>query len=92
MTGEASPGYLPYPGVAHIIYKRLPGVRFIMLGRNPIERMYSSYQYNYVAPMVDEMKRGHVKRIEKGHDDDYYQKYLFSFEEMIVAELAHLQK
>jgi len=92
MTGEASPGYLPYPSVAQLIYNRLPGVRFIMLGRNPIERMYSSYQYNYVVPMIEDMKKGLVKWVEKGHEDDYYQKYLFSFEEMVVAELRHLQQ
>lgn len=92
MTGEASPGYLPYPDVAQLIYNRLPGVRFIMLGRNPIERMYSSYQYNYVVPMIEDMKKGRVRRIEKDHDDDYYHKYLFSFEEMVVAELRYLQQ
>lgn len=88
-----SPGYLPYPNVANLVYSRLPGVRIIMVGRNPIERMYSSYLYNYVAPMVEQMRKGRVHNVLRGHDnDEYYQQYLFSFQEMVVAELAQLQK
>ena len=92
MTGEASPGYLPYPDVPHLIQKRIPGVRIIALGRNPIERMYSSYEYNYVRPTVEEMQKGRVSHIERNRDDEYYMSFLFSFEEMVAAELAWLKK
>lgn len=92
MTGEASPGYLPYPSVANLVHRRLPGVRILALGRNPLERMYSSYQYNYVFPTIQQLKKGlAVRHVERFKDDDYYQQFLFSFEEMVVAELAQLQ-
>ena len=92
MTGEASPGYLPYPNVPDLIHTRLPGVRILMLGRNPLERMYSSYQYNYVSPTMDNMRKGRIRGILKDKDDEYYLSHLFSFEEMVVAELERLQE
>jgi hypothetical protein len=93
LTGEASPGYLPYPDVTHLIYKRLPGVRMIAVGRNPIERMYSSYEYNYIRPTVEEMQKGHVAHVPRNRDEMYYRaNFLYTFEEMIVAELQWLQQ
>jgi hypothetical protein len=43
MTGEASPGYLPYPDVAKLVHERLArsGVKIITIGRDPIERELS---------------------------------------------------
>jgi hypothetical protein len=92
MSGEASPGYLPYPSVPHLIEERLPGgMRILVLGRNPLERMWSSYQYNYVTPMKESMQAGRVDHVEKDQPEDYYAQFLFSFEEMVVAELAQLR-
>ncbi|VEU34753.1 unnamed protein product [Pseudo-nitzschia multistriata] len=91
MTGEASPGYLPYPEVAKLVHqtyggtgqdgagtdvgmslqyllgdpayrKRAPAVppRIIAVGREPLDRMYSSYRYNYVVPTIEHLRsRGH---------------------------------
>lgn len=92
MTGEASPGYLPYPGVVDRLRKVMPGSRMIAVGRNPLERAYSSYRYNYVTPTIEEMSKGrHRDGIAPNQPDEYYHKFLFSFEDMLRAELINLK-
>lgn len=91
MTGEASPGYLPYPEVVQRISRTMPGPKIICTGRNPLERSYSSYRYNYVQPTLEKFRKGRVQGIEKRQDDDFYQKYLFSFEDFIKSELKQLK-
>ena len=94
VTGEASPGYLPYPDVARDAYKTWKGSasdgagmasigkplsqflaspsykwmvpevspRIIALGREPVDRIYSSYKYNYVVPTIESLRtRGHPR-------------------------------
>lgn len=95
MTGEASPGYLPYPDVARLVRQRLPsGPRIIAVGREPVDRAYSSYRYNYVTPTLHAMRHGHVAGVPSGHagGDAFYRPYLFTFEQMIVAELRILRQ
>lgn len=92
MTGEASPGYLPYPDVAHRIGHLMPGPRILMVGRNPLERSYSSYRYNYENPLIDDLQEGRVKKIPSNQSRDFYRKYLFSYEDMMRAELKQLRK
>jgi len=86
MTGEASPGYLPYPDVAKNAYRAWKGTlsengagegshgrplvsflmnpyhkswvpevppRIIAVGREPFDRILSSYKYNYVVPTIE---------------------------------------
>jgi hypothetical protein len=91
MSGEASPGYLPYPDVAYRIKKHMPGPRIVAVGRNPLERAYSSYMYNYVAPVMKMMRKGRVPNISRGLTDKEYEDHLFSFEEMARAELFVLR-
>jgi hypothetical protein len=93
MTGEASPGYLPYPDVAILVQRLMPGPRIIAVGRDPLERAYSSYRYNYVNPAVEDMKKGKFRNrnITANQSDEYYQQFLFSFEDMIRAELVNLK-
>ena len=93
MTGEASPGYLPYPDVVRRIHNRLPSqqTKFIAIGRNPLERAYSSYRYNYVAPIIESMQRGKKAGIQGGLNETYYEQFLFSFEDMLEAELKWLR-
>lgn len=93
ITGEASPGYLPYPDVAAMVRQRLPnGPRIIAIGREPIDRAYSSYRYNYVSPTLDILRTGKIYGIQKDQPDEYYLDYLFSFEDMIQAELQILRE
>ena len=95
VTGEASPGYLPYPEVARDAYKTWKGTasgngagmasvgkplsqflaspsyksmvpevppRIIVLGREPFDRIYSSYKYNYVVPTIESLRtKGHPR-------------------------------
>jgi hypothetical protein len=91
MTGEASPGYLPYPEVVHEVSKLLPGPKFIVVGRNPIQRIYSSYRYNYVQPALEYLKKGRMRGIDGRQPDAYYQKWLFSLEDFVRAELKQLK-
>ena len=91
ITGEASPGYLPYPDVAALVSKRLPGTKIICVGRDPLDRSYSSYRYNYINPAITKLRKGHHKGIKGGQPDEYYHQFLFSFEEMMQAELKQLK-
>ena len=129
VTGEASPGYLPYPAVARNAYKAWKGTyqkdgagvasqnkplanflihpdhqswipthppKIVVVGRNPMDRIYSSYKYNYVVPTLQLLRKyGHPNpkyTIEKNHKDDaYYEPYLFTLEEFIRAELKQLR-
>jgi hypothetical protein len=93
ITGEASPGYLPYPDVAAMVQQRLPnGPRIITIGREPIDRAYSSYRYNYASPTIETMRSGIMHGISKNQPDSYYYEFLFSFEDMIIAELEILRE
>lgn len=91
MTGEASPGYLPYPGVVQKMAESQLEPKLITLGRNPMDRIWSSYKYNYINPAIEDLRRGSRNGVPKGKDDDYYKKHhLFSLEELVRAELDQL--
>ena len=45
ITGEGTPFYLYYPGAAKRLHKLLPGVKIIVLLRNPVDRAYSSHYH-----------------------------------------------
>lgn len=92
MTGEASPGYLPYPQVVREISKSPVEAKLVTIGRNPIDRIWSSYKYNYVTPALDTLRNGHNGIPSKQSDDYYKEIYLFSLEELVRAELDQLQK
>lgn len=44
ITGEASAHYIDHPHAFERVYNHFPGVKLIVLLRNPIERTYSDYQ------------------------------------------------
>lgn len=123
MTGEASPGYMPYPSVVESVVKRLSphwkpsgsddndvnGVKawkvhvralpkIIAIVRDPIDRAQSSYRYNYIEPALQQLKAGRGltvsgKSIPGGKTEKYYrQHHLFSFEELVYAELGVLKE
>jgi hypothetical protein len=45
VTGEASPYYLFHPHVPGRVAEHLPGVKLIVLLRDPVQRAYSQYQH-----------------------------------------------
>lgn len=102
MTGEASPGYLPEPAVAKRLLKwmtvragngldvptSLP--KLITVVRNPLERSWSSFKYNYVTPTIQKLMSKDKAR-NLFHPEQYYHQFLFSFEQLIEAELKNLE-
>jgi hypothetical protein len=92
MTGEASPGYLPYPDVVIDMAKTMPEPRLLVIGRNPIERSYSSYKYNYVDPHIKYLMTGREEGIPKHQPQEFYEQYLYSFEDFMRSELAILKE
>lgn len=118
MTGEASPGYLPYPGVVTQLVKRMaPEWKFaegdfdvqswrhhtgslpkiLAIVREPIDRALSSYKYNYVSPALMRLRSGRGvlstgEKVDGKLGDEQYYQYLFSFEQLVRAELVSLRK
>lgn len=45
ITGEASINYLKFPHIAEKIFKDFPKVKIIILLRNPVDRIFSDYNY-----------------------------------------------
>lgn len=91
MTGEAAPGYLPYPDVALLVRDRMPGPRMITIAREPIDRAWSSYNYNYVREAIKRAKR--TRGVVKGESNAYYQeRYVFPFEDFVRTELTLLKQ
>lgn len=45
ITGEATPRYLFTPDVPQKVYEAMPGVKLIVILRNPVERAYSHYHH-----------------------------------------------
>jgi hypothetical protein len=93
MTGEASPGYLPYPSVVQAVQRLMRPTlpKIIVIGREPLDRMYSSYKYNYVIPTIKLLQRGRRSDIPSHHPDDFYTPYLFSLEDFVRTELKQLR-
>jgi len=46
ITGEASPYYLHHPHVPGRVHRFNPGMKLLVLLRDPVERTYSHYQHN----------------------------------------------
>ncbi len=65
--------------------------KIITAVRNPIERSWSSYNYNYVHPTLSKIKEDYPAAANLT-DEEIKQKYLFSFEQMIRAELGVLKE
>ena len=47
MTGEAAPGYIPNPVTVRRVRTDMPSTRIILIAREPLDRAWSSYEYNY---------------------------------------------
>lgn len=101
MTGEASPGYLPYPKAVKAASdfmgttthgQESSSPKWILIGRDPLTRIYSSYRYNYKTPVLQTYQSGMKKNIPGHEPDEYYEEYLFTLEEFVRAELDELKK
>ncbi len=69
--------------------------KIVSIVRNPLERSWSSYKYNYVVPAIEKLRKHDAKRNDPNapYSDEYYKKHkLFSFEELIAAELKQLKE
>ena len=49
VTGEASPSYLFDPRVPRQLEQHMPGLKILVVLREPAERCFSSYRHNYIA-------------------------------------------
>ena len=101
MTGESSPSYFPYPEVPHMIRERTratggPHPKIIAILRNPISRSISSYQYSYVVPALkmimnrskNTKANNALANVKEGMSEEYYiENHLFSFDELVRAEI-----
>uniref|UniRef100_A0A7S2RS97 Sulfotransferase domain-containing protein n=1 Tax=Rhizochromulina marina TaxID=1034831 RepID=A0A7S2RS97_9STRA len=68
VTGEASPGYIVYHHVPGAVQRVLPQVRILAVVRDPIDRLWSSYHYNYLDLLHRGQRPVHIKsfvRVEK---------------------------
>ncbi len=68
MTGEASPSYIMFPGIAQKIASWFPNIKLIILLRNPIERAISSYYYRskylrYDPKQVEDMITQSIEKV-----------------------------
>ncbi|MFN0275516.1 MAG: sulfotransferase family protein [Chitinophagales bacterium] len=52
--GEVSNSYLSLPSAAQEIRKKLPGVKIVMILRNPVERLYSQFLMNLKLGKITE--------------------------------------
>jgi len=70
----------------------MPGAKIISIVRDPVQRAWSSYKYNYVRPALIKLKKG-WKNYPKGESEEYYMKHhVISFELMIITELKVLKE
>ncbi|MDP9239193.1 MAG: sulfotransferase domain-containing protein [Actinomycetota bacterium] len=70
ITGESSPYYMFHPLAAARIARDLPGVRLIVLLRNPVERAYS----------------GHSHELARGYETEPFERALELEEQRIAGE------
>lgn len=49
IAGEASPSYLADPRVPQQLEQHMPGLKILVVLREPAERCFSSYRHNYLA-------------------------------------------
>lgn len=79
ITGEGEPSYLPNPVVPQRAFDLTPGVKLIVMLRNPVDRAYSHYQHRFArgreALTFEEVVRADKETLRNGWDhiptDDY---------------------
>ncbi len=91
ITGEASPYYVFHPLVPERVFRTVPGVRLILLLRNPVDRAFSHYRHavklgHEDAPTFAEALRrepqrlaGTEERLRAGNDTVSFEHCHFSY-------------
>lgn len=84
LTGEASPYYLFHPHAPARVAAMLPGVKLIVMLRNPVDRAYSHYYHEIAGrheplPSFEEAIDGEEQRLagelEKMQADEHYHSF-----------------
>lgn len=93
----------PYPDVAHRLTSWMQTKagngegqapvtpKVITIVRNPLERSWSSYKYNYQQPLIEKLRKDDTKKHTKHSDEWFNENSIFSFEDLIAAELKVLK-
>lgn len=101
--GEATPAYLYFEQIPELIYRYMPGVRLIVLLRDPIERAYSHYwnirakagkgDDNYAISFEDKLRRT-PRLIDEGMYAQSLKRYLrlFRREQLLVLLYDDLKR
>ena len=85
LTGEATPSYLFHPHAFKRVAQALPGVKLIVMLRNPVDRAYSQHhhviKHGYVTSSFEEAIRDEEERIDRERkkilQDEAYDSYAY---------------
>ena len=75
-TGEYSPTYLSYDQVPGRIYRTVPDARLIISLRNPVDQIYSRYQYRVNRQRYDRSFEDALKEDSSLIEDAFYYKHI----------------
>jgi hypothetical protein len=95
--GEVTPDYLFYPEVPELIKKHLPHCKFILILRNPVDRLYSQYGHairtrNYSQSFDDFIQNKKIfKRSLYGQQLNRYLQY-FPLENFLILIFEETMK
>jgi len=78
LTGEATPDYLSTEGCDEFIFRTIPDVKLVIILRNPLDRVWSHYQFSVeenvetlelMPALIEENKR---LKIKSDHSDIFF--------------------
>jgi hypothetical protein len=104
LTGESSPYYMFHPVAPARIAAELPGVRLIVLLRDPVERAYSAYtherargyeteEFGRALELEPSRLAGEVERLraDPGYDSPHWRHNAYVTRGQYVEQLEHLE-
>lgn len=100
-AGEASPYYFFHPLVPERIFNTFPGIKLILLLRDPVSRSYSQYHhmkrhgrislsFEHCVKLESEILKGRKEAFftEKDHSDPMYRRFSFLARSRYAEQLA----
>ena len=99
ITGEASPGYICFPGIAEKIYNNLGDIKIIIILRDPIKRAYSQYwdnrrhlkEYRTEGEIIREYLSADYETTSKGYfSRGVYIKYIEEYLKYFSRDKVHI--